>query len=168
MAYTLYRVASPEGDQIISRRALQETLVAYVASAGEPGRQEGAQDVDRALTQAEVPPRALPRGILLGVGQVPQAVRKPARFPPRLAVLRPAASTIRRGQPVDNCPEGIRQASTPVPWLPGAGTVGLHPVTAGHQPCLWRPPCCHDSRPRQWQWPPSWRPYCGVRGQPRA
>ena len=75
MAHALYRVASSEGDQIISRRALQETLTAYVTSAGEPGRQEGVpsgtQDVDRAFTQAEVPPRALPRSVLLGVGEVP-------------------------------------------------------------------------------------------------
>ena len=74
MAHTLYRVASPEGDEIIPRGALQETLVANLTSASEPGSQEGVspgtQDVDRTRPQAEVPPRALPRGVLLCKGEV--------------------------------------------------------------------------------------------------
>ena len=74
MAHTLYRVASPEGDEIIPCGALQETLVANLTSVSEPGSQEGVssgtQDVDRAFPQAEVPPRALPRGVLLCKGEV--------------------------------------------------------------------------------------------------
>ena len=74
MAHTLYRVASPEGDEIIPRGALQETLVANLTSASEPSSQggvsSGTQDVGRAFPQAEVPPRALPRGVLLGKGEV--------------------------------------------------------------------------------------------------
>ena len=74
MAHTLYRVAGPESDKVIPRSTLQETFVADLTSASEPSSQErvpsGTQDVDRTLPQAEVPPRALPRGILLGIGKV--------------------------------------------------------------------------------------------------
>ena len=53
MAHALYCVASPKGDQIIPRSTLQETLVADLPGASEPGSQEGvpagAQDVNRAL-----------------------------------------------------------------------------------------------------------------------
>ena len=74
MAHTLYRVAGPEGDKVIPRSTLQETLVADLANASEPSSQEGVpsgtQDVDRTFPQAEVPPRPLPRGILLGIGKI--------------------------------------------------------------------------------------------------
>ena len=74
MAHALYSVAGPEGDKVIPRSTLQETLVADLSRASEPGSQEGVpsgtQDVDQALPQAEVPPRTLPRGILLGIRKV--------------------------------------------------------------------------------------------------
>ena len=51
MAHTLYRVAGPESDKVIPRSTLQETFVADLTSASEPGSQEGVpsgtQDVDR-------------------------------------------------------------------------------------------------------------------------
>ena len=47
----------------------------------------------------------------------------------------------------------------------GCGHGRLAPCDGGASaPCPWRLPCCHDSRRRQWQWPPGWRPTVGSKG----
>ena len=58
MAHTLYRVAGPEGDEIIPRSALQETLVADLTSASEPSSQEGVPSgIPRTSTGPSPKPR---------------------------------------------------------------------------------------------------------------
>ena len=102
MAHALYSVAGLEGNEVIPGSALQETLVADLSCAGEPGRQEG---VPPGAYRTSTGPSPKPRChrarchavycVLFGEREVAQAVREPARLPARLTILRKAASTIR-------------------------------------------------------------------------